>query len=105
MPRRRWAVVGGYVGGFFFKLLYDNLGWAGAAIGLLAWLIIALMLALDVSLVDLFRWGPPLLVRIQDALQDWREERRNHQAAGQFPWIAGQTGRLERCPTTSAKFP
>ena len=29
-------------GGFFFKLLYDNLGWAGAAIGLLAWLIIAL---------------------------------------------------------------
>src|SRR4030065_2896151 len=35
---------GGYVGGFFFKVLYDTLGWAGAANGLLAWARLALML-------------------------------------------------------------
>jgi S-DNA-T family DNA segregation ATPase FtsK/SpoIIIE len=81
---------GGYVGGFFFKLLYDNLGWAGAVIALLAWLIIALMLALDVSLVDMVRWGPPLVLRIQDALQDWREERRNHKGPDGYSSLPGK---------------
>jgi len=80
---------GGYVGGFFFKLLFDNLGWAGAVIGLLAWLIIALMLTLDVSLVDMVRWGPPLVLRIQDALQDWREERRNHKGQDGYSSLPG----------------
>jgi S-DNA-T family DNA segregation ATPase FtsK/SpoIIIE len=89
---------GGYVGGFFFKLLYDNLGWAGAAIGLFAWLIIALMLALDVSLVELFRWGPPLLVRIQDALQDWREDRHERTMPGGVAGLPAQPGTLAGPP-------
>lgn len=96
---------GGYVGGFFFKLLYDNLGWAGAAIGLLAWLIIALMLTLDVSLVDLFRWGPPLLLRIQDALQDWREERRNHKQPGFSPALPGKAPGASTSPPAPPNFP
>jgi S-DNA-T family DNA segregation ATPase FtsK/SpoIIIE len=96
---------GGYVGGFFFKLLYDNLGWAGAAIGLLAWLIIALMLALDVSLVDMIRWGPPLVVRVQDALQDWRDERRNHQQPGGPPGLPGRQPGLSGTPPPPSNFP
>ena len=96
---------GGYAGGFFFKLLHDNLGWAGTAIGLLAWLMIALMLTLDVSLVDLFRWGPPLLVRIQDALQDWREERRIRKHPGVSPGLSGRATGVNATPPPPSNFP
>ncbi len=72
---------GGYIGGFFFKLLYDYLGWGGAAVGLLAWLLIALTLVLDVSVIDLFRWLPPLIVHIQDRAQDFLDDRRNGHTA------------------------
>jgi hypothetical protein len=68
---------GGYTGAFIFKVLLNSLGWAGTAITLFAWLIIALVLILDVSVVELFRWAPPLMVRIQDGFQDWMDERRN----------------------------
>ena len=37
---------GGYTGAFIFKLLFVSLGWAGTAITLLAWLVIALILVL-----------------------------------------------------------
>lgn len=69
---------GGYVGAFIYTPLYVGLGWAGMAVTLLAWLIIAWILILDVAAVDLFRWAPPLVERIQDNLQDWLDERRNH---------------------------
>jgi S-DNA-T family DNA segregation ATPase FtsK/SpoIIIE len=69
---------GGYVGAFIFTPLYINLGWAGMAVTLFAWLIIALILVLDVSAVDLFKWAPPLVIRIQDGVGDWLDERRNH---------------------------
>jgi S-DNA-T family DNA segregation ATPase FtsK/SpoIIIE len=69
---------GGYTGAFIFKVLLTSLGWAGTAITLFAWLIIALVLVLDVSVVELFRWAPPLMIRIQDGFQDWIDERRNH---------------------------
>ena len=72
---------GGYVGAFIFTPLFINLGWAGMAVTLLAWLIIALILVLDIAVVDLFRWAPPLVVRIQDGVQDWMDERRNHRKA------------------------
>ena len=69
---------GGYVGAFIFTPLYVNLGWAGMAVTLFAWLIIALILVLDVAVVELFRWAPPMVIRIQDGVQDWLDERRNH---------------------------
>ena len=69
---------GGYVGAFIFTPLNIYLGWAGMAVTLLAWLIIAMILVLDVSVVDLFSWAPPMVIRIQDSLQDWLDERRNH---------------------------
>jgi S-DNA-T family DNA segregation ATPase FtsK/SpoIIIE len=71
---------GGYVGAFIFTPLYLYLGWAGMAVTLLAWLIIALILVLDVAVVDLFRWAPPMVIRIQDGVQDWLDERRNHRS-------------------------
>ncbi len=68
---------GGYVGAFIFTTLFSSLGWAGLAITLLAWLLIALVLILDVSVVQLFGWVPALVIRFQDNLQDWLDERRN----------------------------
>ncbi len=65
---------GGYIGAFFFEILRSNLGWVGAGVAVFAWLLIALALVLDVSVVDLFRWLPPLVVRFQD----WLDDRRNH---------------------------
>jgi S-DNA-T family DNA segregation ATPase FtsK/SpoIIIE len=70
---------GGQVGAFIFTLLFVSLGWAGIAITLVAWLIIALILMLDVSVFELFGWISPLVIRIQDGIQDWMDERRNHQ--------------------------
>jgi DNA segregation ATPase FtsK/SpoIIIE, S-DNA-T family len=69
---------GGYLGGFLFELLRANLGLGGAAVALLAWLLIALGLSLDVSVVELFRWMPPLFLR----LQDWIDDRRSHHIPG-----------------------
>jgi S-DNA-T family DNA segregation ATPase FtsK/SpoIIIE len=69
---------GGYAGAFIFTLLYVSLGWAGMAITLIAWMIIALILIMDISVVELFRWVPPLVIRLQDGIQDWLDERRNH---------------------------
>jgi S-DNA-T family DNA segregation ATPase FtsK/SpoIIIE len=71
---------GGYVGAFIFRPLSLYLGWAGMAVTLFAWLIIALILVLDVAVVDLFRWAPPMVIRIQDGVQDWLDERRNHRS-------------------------
>lgn len=66
---------GGYTGGFLFELLRGNLGLGGAFIALLAWFIIALSLTLDVSVLDLFRWAPPLVMRLQDWWDDWTSQR------------------------------
>jgi S-DNA-T family DNA segregation ATPase FtsK/SpoIIIE len=69
---------GGYVGAFIYQLLNTGLGVAGMVIFLLAWLIISLVLVLDVTVVELFHWIPLLVERLQDSLQDWIDERRNH---------------------------
>ncbi len=47
---------GGALGALFQRLLWIGLGPAGAIVALLAWLIIGLTLALDISVQDLFRW-------------------------------------------------
>ena len=71
---------GGVLGAYFYQLSFDNLGLAGTLILLLAWLVLALALSLDLAVVDLFRWLPGLVERLQDGVQDWLDERRNHYA-------------------------
>jgi S-DNA-T family DNA segregation ATPase FtsK/SpoIIIE len=75
---------GGYTGGFIFNILYTSLGWAGVAIALTAWLIIALLLVLDVSAAELFNWIPASFVRLQDNFQDWLDERRARNKASRL---------------------
>ncbi len=59
---------GGYLGAFFERILVSTLGNAGAVIVLIGWSLIALGLALDISIPDLFR-------KLQPLIQRWREQR------------------------------
>jgi S-DNA-T family DNA segregation ATPase FtsK/SpoIIIE len=66
---------GGYLGAILMVLLRDGLGGLGLAIALLAWLVIALAMAFDLSVVELFRWVSPLVLRAQDWWDDRRADR------------------------------
>jgi S-DNA-T family DNA segregation ATPase FtsK/SpoIIIE len=84
---------GGYVGGGILALLRTSLGWAGTAVALLAWLVIALALALDLSVSELFRWFPalfawipPLLQRFEDQIRAWQVRRIKASRAASAPW-------------------
>jgi S-DNA-T family DNA segregation ATPase FtsK/SpoIIIE len=76
--------AGGYGGALIYSLLHNAFGTGGMAIALLAWLLIALTLTLNVPVVELFSWIPPLVNRVQDAWDDYRTRRNNPQSAS-FP--------------------
>ncbi|MBN1145787.1 MAG: DNA translocase FtsK 4TM domain-containing protein [Anaerolineales bacterium] len=61
---------GGYLGALGMGGLEAGLGMGGAVIALLAWLLIALALSLDVTVLEMARWLSPLTAR----LQDWMSE-------------------------------
>jgi S-DNA-T family DNA segregation ATPase FtsK/SpoIIIE len=51
---------GGYLGYWLSQALVSALGLAGGVIALLAWSLIGLTLALDISIPEMFRWIAPL---------------------------------------------
>ncbi len=57
---------GGRIGAFLSEGLIGLLGLWGAAVAILAWLVIGLALAFDKTVADLFRWLPPLAVLVRD---------------------------------------
>ena len=57
---------GGYVGSFFQRAIWSSLGGAGALVAMLAGLLIALTMALDISVQDLFRRIGPFVFRLRD---------------------------------------
>ncbi|MEZ0395139.1 MAG: DNA translocase FtsK 4TM domain-containing protein [Anaerolineales bacterium] len=61
LERARQGTGGGYLGALFQQSLVGAIGGAGTAVLLLAWLLIALALSLDVSLQEMFAWVGPLL--------------------------------------------
>jgi len=75
---------GGYLGAGLAGALVAGLGEGGAAIALVAWLVIALALALDVTVAELARRITPLFGRLQDWFIDVTEayrERRSQSRA------------------------
>jgi S-DNA-T family DNA segregation ATPase FtsK/SpoIIIE len=60
---------GGYVGGFFERLLWFGLGPLGLIVALLAWMLISLSMILDMRLHELFKWMGPLFARLETFLQ------------------------------------
>ena len=67
---------GGYAGALVLQVLQAALGVIGALTVLVAWFLMALALTLDMAILDLFGWIPPLFNRFQDWLIERREARR-----------------------------
>ena len=51
---------GGYIGAVVLQLLLRSLGRGGTGVALAAWLLIALAMALDVTVMELFSWVTPI---------------------------------------------
>jgi S-DNA-T family DNA segregation ATPase FtsK/SpoIIIE len=62
------GVGGGHLGSFFERILGLSLGELGLVIVLIAWLLIALTMILDVTVQDLFRWFGPLMTSVKALL-------------------------------------
>jgi S-DNA-T family DNA segregation ATPase FtsK/SpoIIIE len=78
---------GGYIGALTVQALVTTLGVGGAAIALLAWLLIALALTLDLTFGEMLHWLPPLITRGQDwIIETWVEYRaRSRKATSGYP--------------------
>jgi S-DNA-T family DNA segregation ATPase FtsK/SpoIIIE len=96
---------GGYIGGLFQRALWAAFGPAGAVIVLLAWLLIALALTLDVPIRDLFKWLKPLGERLRQAWTAIRQK--GNEAAGtQMPDMqANGYTPLQRAPVQAGTPP
>lgn len=90
---------GGYIGAVVLQALQAALGVIGGVTVLAAWFLMALALTLDVSILDLFGWIPPLFGRFQDWIIDRneaRQERLNHR--GHPSPVVDQPQNLESQP-------
>ena len=100
---------GGKLGGWIFEVLRSSLGWGGAALALIAWLLIALLLTLDITVRDLFRWIPPLVLRLQDWADEWHNHRELPSSRSMVPAAAPAAGNPSAGagvqPGTSPLFP
>jgi DNA segregation ATPase FtsK/SpoIIIE, S-DNA-T family len=56
---------GGYLGGRLLEFLLATLDWWGAIVVLLSWLVIALILVLDRTVIELFAWAAPIGARLR----------------------------------------
>jgi S-DNA-T family DNA segregation ATPase FtsK/SpoIIIE len=100
---------GGYVGAAIAGALKATLGMGGAAIALIAWLLIALALSFDVTVLEMARWAPPLFGRLQDWVIDVREEYRSRRSRpsqisaspGLMPALPGSAG-TQAQPTSAS---
>ena len=72
---------GGYIGAFFTALLVGGLGSGGTVIILVSWLVIAVVLALDISVTELFGFFRGQVVRVLAGVQAERELMAERQAA------------------------
>ena len=98
---------GGYLGAAIVGVLQTILGMGGAVIALIAWLLIALALTLDVTVIDMVRWIPPIFNRFQDWIIETREEYRNHLNKGSSPYTPSRTSLppfQETMPTSQAEL-
>jgi S-DNA-T family DNA segregation ATPase FtsK/SpoIIIE len=61
---------GGYFGKALLQTLLNLLGGVGAFILVIAWLLIALTMSLDLSIHELFQWATPLVERLRQRLEN-----------------------------------
>jgi DNA segregation ATPase FtsK/SpoIIIE, S-DNA-T family len=62
------GIGGGYLGNFLAGVLFNGFGTWGAAVALLAWLLITVTMIFDISVQDLFRWFAPVTAWVRARL-------------------------------------
>ena len=65
---------GGIIGAWIQYLLRAGLGLGGTFVALIAWFLVALAISLDRSVLGLFSWINPLILRVQDLWDDVQAE-------------------------------
>jgi S-DNA-T family DNA segregation ATPase FtsK/SpoIIIE len=83
---------GGYIGAVFEWALVSSLGFAGALVVLIAWLLIALAFTLDLSIPELFRYLADLWRDVRAMVQARREAQSLQLEANAHPGISGENG-------------
>ncbi len=68
IPRATDGNGGGIIGALLQQGLVGALGDAGTVILIIAWLVIALAMTLDLSLQEMFQWAGPLAAKLKDRL-------------------------------------
>lgn len=76
---------GGYIGAFFYSFLVGILGVGGTVIALVAWLLVALILALDISVLDLFAKVASMFEQLRDRLVEGRQPVQKNDGRGLHP--------------------
>ena len=66
---------GGIIGAWLSHLFLKGLGISGSIVALLAWFLISLAITLDRSVLALFNWIHPLILRLQDSWDELMAER------------------------------
>jgi S-DNA-T family DNA segregation ATPase FtsK/SpoIIIE len=84
---------GGYVGGLLEKGLVNTLGLVGCVITLVAIFLISLVFTFDLSVSDIFRWAPPLLVRLKSLRRS--SQPGNPRAASTLPQVEDAASDLQ----------
>ena len=88
IERARAGSGGGYIGALLQQGLVGAIGAAGTVIVVVAWLLIALAMTLDLSMQEMFKWAGPLGAK----LKAWLNQRIQKKASGSAgSRIAGRT--------------
>jgi len=87
---------GGYIGAWLQYLLRAGLGIGGTIVALLAWFLISLAITLDRSVLALFNWVSPLVLKIQDAWDEFQAERSARRAQKGFLSPKELTGQADK---------
>lgn len=90
---------GGFIGGIILAVLQPALGWTGTAVVLLAASMIAVALALELSIGEFFRWIDPLMSRVITA---WRARSSRRKLSESRPPSASPSGQFSPHYPTSA---
>ncbi|MBE3118877.1 MAG: DNA translocase FtsK 4TM domain-containing protein, partial [Candidatus Atribacteria bacterium] len=75
---------GGYIGALLQRGLVGAIDVPGTAIVVVAWLVIALAMTLDLSMQEMFKWAGPLGAKLKDRLNQWLQ-RQAHRPTGSQP--------------------
>jgi len=89
---------GGYIGAWLQFFMITGLGFIGTIVALFAWFLISMAITLDRSVLSLFSWISPLILRIQDAWDEYQVERTSLKPIRNLPLKKEQPENIPKKP-------